>query len=66
VLILEKIRRRRCSAAERLGLPETAADLAELVDRDQFPALIAALVRTKLAGTTNEDLASQGKEATRQ
>jgi len=52
------------AAAKRLGLPETAEDLAALVDRKQFPTLIAALVRAELAGTTTEDLSSQGKKTT--
>jgi hypothetical protein len=37
------------AAARRLGLPGTAEGLAELVDRDAFPRLVAALVSADLA-----------------
>ena len=36
-------------AAERLGLPASARDLADLVDTDDFPRLVAGLVRVHLA-----------------
>lgn len=36
-------------AAKKLGLPDSAPALAEWVDRQRFPKLIAALVRTQLA-----------------
>lgn len=38
------------SAAARLGLPDTAPRLAELVRPEDFPRLLAALVRADLAG----------------
>jgi hypothetical protein len=37
------------SAAKRLGLGETTEALAALVDHDEFPRLVAALVRVHLA-----------------
>lgn len=37
------------SAAKRLGLGGSAAELAELVPREDFPRLVAALVRVHLA-----------------
>ncbi|MES1929003.1 hypothetical protein SADO_07102 [Salinisphaera dokdonensis CL-ES53] len=37
-------------AAGRLGLPTGAGDLARLVDAQIFPRLVAAIVRTQLAG----------------
>ncbi|MDX1625728.1 MAG: hypothetical protein R3323_04365 [Wenzhouxiangellaceae bacterium] len=40
--------------ARALGLPADAGELAEFVDRDRFPALVAALVRTELAGDADE------------
>ena len=41
--------RKALKAATRLGLPETAAGLARLVPKRDFPRLVAALVRTDLA-----------------
>lgn len=38
------------SAADALGLPDDATELARLVDRDDYVRLVAALVRVKLAG----------------
>lgn len=40
--------RKALSAADRLGLPTTADGLAGLVGREDFPRLVAALVRTDL------------------
>ncbi|MBL29251.1 MAG: hypothetical protein CMM50_17105 [Rhodospirillaceae bacterium] len=37
------------AAAKRLGLADDAASLAQLVDREDYPRLLAALVRTDLA-----------------
>jgi len=37
------------NAAKRLGLGETTDDLAGMVDREDFPRLVAALVRMHLA-----------------
>mgnify|MGYP005844909897 CR=1 FL=1 len=48
--------RRALDAAKRLGLPETAEGLAELVPRADFPRLVAALVRADLAGEDAESL----------
>ena len=42
--------RRALKSAERLGLPADTKGLAKLVDRHDFARLIAALVRTELAG----------------
>jgi hypothetical protein len=36
--------------AQTLGLPHTPESLAQIVDRADFPRLVTALVRTKLAG----------------
>lgn len=44
------------TAARRLMLPDTARELAALIDRQDFVRLVAALVRAELAGTTREDL----------
>lgn len=41
--------RKALAAASKLGLPDTADRLASLVAREDFPRLIAALVRTELA-----------------
>jgi len=38
------------SAAAKLGLPDSAEELADLVDREAFPRLLAALIRADLAG----------------
>ena len=40
--------------AERLKLGDTARKLSALVERDDFPRLVAALVRTHLAGDHDE------------
>ncbi|WP_439155169.1 hypothetical protein [Yoonia sp.] len=48
----EKARR----AAHRLGLPDTADALAQLVDQSRFALLVTALVRAELSGTTRDDL----------
>lgn len=48
-------------AAKRLGLPDTVDGLAGLVDREDFPRLLAALVRADLAGNTADDLAQKEK-----
>lgn len=45
-------------AAGRLGLPKRAANLARLVDREDFPRLVAALVRVSLAKDFDEVLAA--------
>jgi hypothetical protein len=42
--------------AERLGLPKTPRELAELTDRDQYPTLAAALVRSALDKHVAEDV----------
>ncbi|MFP4536763.1 MAG: hypothetical protein ACLFPA_00530 [Dichotomicrobium sp.] len=42
------------SAAKRLGLGGSAAELAELVPREEFPRLVAALVRVHLAKAHEE------------
>lgn len=41
--------KRALAAAERLGLADNAPELAELVERQEFPRLVAALIRTGLA-----------------
>ncbi|MGN8159903.1 hypothetical protein ACS8YF_14670 [Salinisphaera sp. SWV1] len=38
------------TTADKLGLPADAAKLARLIGRDDFPRLVAALVRVKLTG----------------
>ena len=42
--------------AERLGLPKTPRELAKLTDRDDYPALAAALVRAVLDKRVAEDV----------
>lgn len=42
--------RKTLKAARELDLPDSAEGLARLVDREGFPPLVAALVRTDLAG----------------
>lgn len=42
--------------AERLGLPKTPRELAGLADRDQYPVLAAALVRSALDKRVAEDV----------
>lgn len=51
------------SAARRLGLPDTAAALAEQVGRPRFAQLVTALVRVELDGTSKEQLLEAGHEA---
>jgi hypothetical protein len=41
--------KRALGAAARLGLPDNAAALSELIERREFPRLVAALIRTGLA-----------------
>jgi endonuclease III len=41
--------KRALAAAERLGLADNAPGLAELVERQELPRLIAVLIRTRLA-----------------
>lgn len=41
---------RALEAADRFGLPGDAKGLAGLVERDEFPALVAALIRADIAG----------------
>jgi hypothetical protein len=45
--------------AGRLGLPTTARELAGLADRDHYPALAAALVRSALDKQVVEDMAGR-------
>lgn len=45
-------------AAARLGLGDSAQELAKLVDRDQFASLVAALVRVQLEGKCNQLMAA--------
>lgn len=40
--------RKALAAAEKLGLPASAHELAALVAKEDFPRLVAALVRTEL------------------
>ena len=47
-------------AAERLGLPKRAKTLSGLVERDEFPRLVAALVRAELANAY-EDIKAEAK-----
>jgi len=42
--------------AERLGLPQSPRELATLTDRDEYPALAAALVRSALDKRVAEDV----------
>ncbi|PWE17459.1 hypothetical protein DDZ18_07200 [Marinicauda salina] len=46
--------RKALEAAKALGLGSSAEDLAKLVDRADFPRLVAALVRCSLAGDADE------------
>lgn len=46
--------RKALAGARKLDLGETAEDLARLVDKDQFPVLVAALVRMELAGKADD------------
>lgn len=41
--------RKALGAARKLGLPATPRELAGLVGREEFPVLVAALVRADLA-----------------
>lgn len=52
-------------AAQRLGLGGTAAELARLVDRSDFPRLVAALVRVALAKSFEDIEARAGAGAKR-
>jgi len=45
--------------AGRLGLPTTARELAGLADRDHYPALAAALVRSALDKSVVDDVAGR-------
>jgi hypothetical protein len=45
---------RALAAAARLGLPTDAGELAKLIDRRDFPRLVAALIRTSLARDYDE------------
>ncbi|HZU91344.1 MAG TPA: hypothetical protein VE993_18980 [Stellaceae bacterium] len=49
--------KRALAAARRLGLAADARALVALVDRHDFPRLVAALIRTSLAGDYEEILA---------
>lgn len=53
--------RKALAGAAKLGLPETADGLASLVAREDFPRLVAALVRTELA--KDHDAVSQASSA---
>lgn len=46
--------RKVLESARELGLPDSPAELAKLTSRKQFPALVAALVRTKLGKDYDE------------
>jgi endonuclease III len=47
--------------AGQLGLPTKTEELAELVPKNDFPRLVAALVRCRLAKDSREVLAAAGK-----
>jgi hypothetical protein len=53
--------RRALEAARRLGLEDDAGKLAERVTRQDYPRLLAALVRTGLAKDFDEVLATAGR-----
>lgn len=48
--------KRTLEVARSFGLPDTAQGLADLVERERFPALLAALVRAKLSKETVADI----------
>ncbi len=50
--------RKALDGARRIGLPARAADLAELVDEQDFPRLVTALVRMELAGDSDQVVAA--------
>lgn len=52
--------RKSLSSAEKLGLPQSAEALAKLVARDDYPRLLAALVRCDLAGDHDAIRAAAG------
>lgn len=52
--------KRARKAARALGLSDDPTKLAGLVDRSDFPRLVAALVRTELAGAHDEVRAAAG------
>ena len=56
--------RKARAAAHRLGLPETAQELADLVGRDRFPPLVTALTRAELADLSLEDLMAEADRKT--
>jgi len=47
---------RTLKTAQALNLPNTVEELQKLVSKDDFPRLIAALVRVQLAGSEDEIL----------
>lgn len=53
--------RRALDAAGRLGLEDDAEKLARRVSRKDYPRLLAALVRTRLAGDFGEVLEAAGR-----
>ncbi len=55
--------RKARKAARRLGLPDTPEALVDMVGRDRFPCLIAALVRADLDGLGVDDLLAPAREA---
>jgi endonuclease III len=49
------------NAAKRLGLAETTEELAAMVDREDFPRLVAALVRIHLANAYDDIAAAEAQ-----
>lgn len=52
-----------CTAAQRFGLPDAAADLADHVSRTRFAQLATALVRAELEDTTQEQILQETEKA---
>lgn len=50
--------RKALDGARRIGLPTGAAELADLVDEEDLPRLVTALVRMELAGDSERVLAA--------
>ena len=53
--------RKSLQGARRLGLPDSAEGLAELVDDTGFPRLVTALVRMELAGDADDIRSAAGR-----
>ena len=55
-MLAPHVDKKALAGARRVGLPEDAAALAELVDPEQLPVLASALVRVALDRTKGDPL----------